>query len=363
MFAAHATRDALRQIMQRGANTPLTDDQFNQLALGAFRHQFDNNIPYRDYCVRRQRTPDSLEHWMDVPAVPTAAFKEVDLVAGAVAADLVFRTSGTTRGAERRGTHFVADASLYEQSLLASFRAFVLPDRTPMRMFALAPASAEAPESSLSHMITCVMREFGTPASATFATLAHGIDVRGLNNALKDGTEPVCLLGTSLAYLHWLDAMADARVTLPHGSRLMDTGGFKGERRSITSDDLRARYHEQLGIASSYCVNEYGMTELCSQYYDDALRSGDASRGRIKRGPPWVRARVVDPDTLLPVASGETGILQHFDLANLDSVSAVLTEDLAYEREGGFVLLGRAHDAMPRGCSIAMDMLLADKPA
>lgn len=362
MSAAAATRTALRQIMQRGAHIPLPDAEFNQLALSAFRHQFDHNVPYRHYCERRARTPDSLDHWTDVPAVPTAAFKEVDLVAGNPAkADLVFKTSGTTRGVERRGTHFILDAMLYEHSLLASFRKFVLPDRARIRMLALAPSSMEAPASSLSYMIDFVMARCGTAASATYASAEQGIDFEILTNALADNTEPVCLLGTSLAYVHWLESLADRRLALPDGSRLMDTGGFKGAHRMITPEDLRTRYRAQLGIHAGHCVNEYGMTELCSQYYDAALGTNDMSRERVKQGPPWLRARIVHPDTLQPVAHGQTGILQHFDLANFDSVSAVLTEDFAYEAAGGFVLLGRAPGAMPRGCSIAMDMLLTDK--
>ena len=77
--------------------------------------------------------------------------------------------------------------------------------------------------------------------------------------------------------------------------------------------------------------------------------------------PPWVRTRAVDPDTLAPVASGTVGILQHFDLANLGSVMAVQTEDLGVVDGDRFTLLGRSPGAQPRGCSIALDMLLQDR--
>ena len=79
--------------------------------------------------------------------------------------------------------------------------------------------------------------------------------------------------------------------------------------------------------------------------------------------PPWVRTRAVDPDTLDALPPGTMGILQHFDLANLGSVMAVQTEDLGvvdYDR-ARFTLLGRAPGSEPRGCSIAMDILLRDR--
>ena len=344
-------RAALHEIMQRGAQSPIPDEQFDDLALAAFAHQFERNAPYRQYCERRSRTPFNVTSWTDIPAVPTAAFKEVTLAAGdATHAKLVFRTSGTTRGAEKRGAHYILDPSLYEASLLPTFQHFVLKGAHRMRMLSLIASETAAPDSSLSYMVATVMRKLGSTGSGFFAD-AEGLRIDELTHELRSAREPVCLLGTSLAFQHWLDALGDERFELAAGSCLMDTGGFKGESRSVSAQELRARYTSAFGIPPAGCVNEYGMTELCSQYYD----SGDS----IKRGPPWLRARIVDPDTLMPVAAGATGILQHFDLANLDSVCAVQTEDLAFERADGFVLLGRAPGATPRGCSIAMDILLS----
>ncbi|MGQ0813756.1 MAG: LuxE/PaaK family acyltransferase [Gemmatimonadota bacterium] len=355
MLAGSDIRAALHELMRRGADAKLSEPEFNSLALRVFAHQFEHNAPYRRYCERRGRTPADTTRWTDMPAVPTGAFKEVALVAGNPKnAQLVFKTSGTTRGAEKRGIHYILDPSLYEASLLATFRTFVLRGAPPLRMISLIPPHADAPDSSLSYMASVIVRELGARDSDFFASVSGGLDTGRLNAALAPAREPVCLLGTSLAYAHWLDSLADLRFELPAGSRLMDTGGFKGEMRSVSADELRARYASVLGIATEDCINEYGMTELCSQYYD--LPRMD----RPRAGPPWLRPRVVDPENLLPLPYGATGILQHFDFANLDSVAAVQTEDLAYESENGFVLLGRAPGATPRGCSIAMDILLSD---
>jgi hypothetical protein len=64
---------------------------------------------------------------------------------------------------------------------------------------------------------------------------------------------------------------------------------------------------------------------------------------------------VIDPETGGEAAMGETGVLRIFDLANLGSVLAVETRDLAVRRERGFELLGRDPAALPRGCSRAAD--------
>jgi hypothetical protein len=361
---ARQLRDAVHAELRTPIDAQRDDAAFNSLALRIFAHQFEYNRPYGAYCERRGRSPLTVEHWTDIPAVPTDAFREVPLVAGDPAdAPLAFRTSGTT--ADRRGTHYILSPRTYEASLLPTFAAFLLPDGSRPRMVAFIPPRSALPESSLAYMVDVIMRELGSDDSTCVVDAESGIDfdaAHGLFTAAADEGEPLCLLGTSFSFVHLLDGLAerDRRYTLPPGSRLMDTGGYKGRSREVPADELRAAYGRLLGLAPEYCVNEYGMTELCSQYYDatllDAVHSAD--RPRRKRGPPWVRTRIVDPVTLEPVAPGDPGILRHIDLANMDSVIAVQTADLGRELDDGFVVLGRTGGAPPRGCSIALDELL-----
>ncbi len=349
-----------------GPGAELTEERFGALALRVFEHQFALNRPYGAYCRKRALTPATVDDWRRIPAVPTAAFKEVALVAGdASAARVVFRTSGTTRGMERRGAHHLLDPALYHASLLAAFEACVLPDGARPALLSLIPSPAEVPDSSLSHMAGVLLERLGIAGSGWFSR-AGSLDHAGLATALRrherEGT-PACLLGTSFAFVHWLDALQaqGERFALPPGSRLMDTGGYKGRSRDVDPGEMRRAYAERLGIPASHQVNEYGMTELLSQYYDAALRDlvlDGPGEPRRKIGPPWLRALVTDPETLEPLPEGATGILRHVDLANLDSVLAVQTEDLGTDVGDGFLLLGRAPGATPRGCSIAADLLL-----
>jgi hypothetical protein len=101
------------------------------------------------------------------------------------------------------------------------------------------------------------------------------------------------------------------------------------------------------------------MTELSSQYYDAALSTGTGlEHPRPKMGPPWLRPLVVDPETLQSLPEGEIGLILHFDLANLDSVLAVQTDDLGRMTPSGLQLLGRATGAEARGCSLAAEALM-----
>src|SRR5690606_6446 len=123
-----------------------------------FAYQVAHNLPYAAFCERRGRTPENVAHWTDVPAVPTAAFKEVALAtASPNDVDVTFRTSGTTRGAEKRGAHHVPDVSIYHFALIPNFAACILPDGAELRMLSLIPRKAEMPDSSLAHMVDVVL--------------------------------------------------------------------------------------------------------------------------------------------------------------------------------------------------------------
>ncbi|HEV2131029.1 MAG TPA: hypothetical protein VGR27_08000 [Longimicrobiaceae bacterium] len=364
--SAEPLRAELLRRIRSGADTPIADVEFNALALAVFGHQYERNLAFRAYCEHRGASPESVRHWTEIPAVPTAAFKAAPLICGDPAqAQAVFQTSGTTAGAERRGRHYFLDLALYEAALRQSFRAHLLPDGARLRMLSLVPTRAEMPESSLAHMIAEVMEAFGGAGSRGYMR-GGALDYAGLTYALREAEasgEPVLLLGTSFAYVHLLDALRGAgeRFRLPAGSRLMDTGGFKGRSREVTREELYRELGKALGIRPEWCVNEYGMTEMSSQFYDAVAGDPDAAiiSERLHHAPPWVRTRATDPETLTLLPDGSEGILRHWDLANLDSVVAIQTEDLGVCLPGGFRVLGRVRGAEARGCSIATDELLS----
>ena len=330
---------------------------FEAWALRVFAHQFERNAPYRAYCERRRLTPATVATWDDVPALPTRAFRTADLACGV--AEATFRTSGTSAGPDARGCHRVPHLDLYRAAALPTFARFVLPDDARLACLFLLPSPTLRPDSSLVHMCAGVGESFGT--SVAWLTGPDGLDVADLADRLATlaaSGEAVLLAGPTAGFVRLFDTGHTFR--LGPGSRLMDTGGAKGMTRPISRAGFLRACWTHLGIPTYYCVNEYGMTELCSQRYDSALRDRFDGRSLDTRrlvGPSWLRTRVLDPDTLRPVAAGETGLLCHHDLANAGSVSVVLTEDLGRTvGDDGIAIMGRVPGAAPRGCGL----LLAD---
>ncbi|MDE0474023.1 MAG: long-chain fatty acid--CoA ligase [Gammaproteobacteria bacterium] len=354
-------RDDLIGVMGAGVGTPLSDADFDDLARRISEQQWERNPVFARFCAARGVQRGSWSSWHALPPVPTRAFRDRGLVSRGPA-QAVFRTSGTTGGAAERGEHRVPDLSLYHASLLPNFEAHLLPDGARLPLISLIPSPLEVRDSSLSHMIGVVEAEL-VAETGYFVDRDGRLDEHGLRSALRGAEgagDPVLVVGTAFAFVHLLDALATdgSRFRLPDGSRVMETGGFKGRSRTVPRKELYAAIDSRLGIPSDRIVNEYGMTELLSQFYEPVLTGGP----RLHHPPPWVRTRVLDPATLDPLPPGREGLLCHFDLANLGSVCCVLTEDLGVEppeAEGeGFRVLGRNAGAEPRGCSLAMDDLM-----
>jgi hypothetical protein len=325
--------------------------RFDELALATFAYQRTHNVPYARYAAALGYAGERMPHsWREVPAVPASAFKDETLATfDILGAELEFHTSGTT--ASSAGKQYVERAALYDAALLAGFDRFMLPDRPKLRYLNLVPNPRQHPHSSLGYMMghVSVLRGDG---NATYALEDGIVNVavfsRALASACADG-QAVCIAGTAFALLEAFEA-AGTTFVAPAGSRIMETGGFKGRVRAIERDELYARLEAALGIPRLNIVAEYGMTELVSQFYDSPeSRDRDV---RVKVAPPWLRTLVVDErGNALP--DGETGFLRHVDLGNRSSALAVETEDRGYRAPGeGIVLLGRAVDAPARGCSL-----------
>jgi hypothetical protein len=355
----HALATDFESRFLEGVSDSWSDEEFSECALGAFRHQYASCAPYRALCDQRGVTPDRVGDWEEIPAVPATAFKYFDFVsAPSGEPEAVFQTSGTTRGAGVRGRHVVPRLSLYRASLLEPFRSALLPDVERIRFLSLVPDPAEVPDSSLSFMVGAAADEFAT--ACDWLVDAEGRWSSGVEasvQAMRAASEPVLILGTALAFVHLLEREDDLLVALPEGSRVMETGGFKGARRSVPRAELYDGISSRVGVPVERIVNEYGMTELLSQMYEPVFEEGPAAQGQHV-APPWLRVRALDPNTLECVPEGEEGILAFFDLANLGSLCHVLTEDIGSVEDGRLRLRGRAAGSEPRGCSRAMDDLM-----
>ena len=128
------------------------------------------------------------------------------------------------------------------------------------------------------------------------------------------------------------------------------------------SVDLQTEFEQKFAVP---VLTTYGATEFMgvatSWTLDDYKKFGKLKRGSVGRPSKGVKIRVVDPQSLMLLPTGEQGILE----AKLDRIDDgkewISTTDLASIDEDGFLFIhGRADDAIIRGGFKVMAGKVAD---
>ncbi|MEH6824897.1 MAG: hypothetical protein V7629_13405 [Motiliproteus sp.] len=331
---------------------------FEPLALAMFHYQYQANPPYRQFCEARGVSPDQVDHWQQIPAFPTDAFKK-ELVTSfpkeqAVMAQL---TSGTT--ANKRGQIF--RDKLGRELVFAANRvmtaAYLFPDQAQLeqqnrrcRVLILAPSPQMAPSMGMAMGMEETRVRFGADNSQ-FLLTKSGIDIQALIRALEEceaSGQPVAFIGATGAFVYFFQACQKRGVSfrLPAGSRIGDGGGYRGRFGAVDRQAYYQMAEQVLGLSADHCINVLGMAESATNFFENPLRERiqglPASAPRMIP-PPWARTDVVDPVSLEPLPAGEVGLLRHFDLSNLPTVLAVQSDNLGIVAEdGSFRIIGRA---------------------
>ncbi len=343
--------------LSKESNSQLIDTQWNKLAFELFNLQRRYIIPYGNFC----RQKDEPDNWQKIPCLPTKTFKEFEITSlYPDEQNIVFLSSGTTYEKSSRHFHSVSSIKIYEKSLSLWFKKCLLNDCNPLQFIILTPSPESVPHSSLVYMLSVLKKQFGNEKSK-FYGIAESETLWTLNfdyvlNTFRQSQEfPLILMGTAFNFVHLIDYLDQKKLKFrfPEGSIIFETGGYKGRSREIPKKQLYSKLSLYLGIPESNIVSEYGMSELSSQAYDIRLNE-KRNYSRLFKFPPWAKYSIISPETNLPVKKGEIGILRIYDLANVYSLMAIQTDDIAIEYEDGFVLLGRAGQLEPRGCSLMM---------
>lgn len=347
---------------------PWNDDVFSKFAIKIFDYQYRTNPSYAQYAKKRGVTPSNIQDWKEIPPVPTLAFKGFPIISGNLGeVETVFTTSGTSRSSHQ-GKHHILDLSLYRASIMGSMKHHFYAEQSPT-LLALVKDPIESPFSSLSFMLGEALHTLSKGSGGFYVDKDNRIQYEELVRHLRElelGKGSVLFAGTAFAFVHWADWLKEKGLCfqLPKDSKIIETGGFKGRSRVVSRSDLYEALANLHGIPVSSIVSEYGMTEMLSQFYEKTAIMSET--GEVKhlghQPPPWLRSLVLDVNTLAPLPAGKEGVLCHFDLANLGSAVAILTEDVGVAlRDERIRLVGRLSGSEERGCSLAMDVFCSNQ--
>ena len=309
--------------------------QFEKIALKVFRHQYENNIVYREFCEFLNTDSHKVKSLEQIPFLPIQFFKSHNVVSNTNAIEETFTSSGTTGTITSK--HLVTDASVYEESYRKGFSQFYgnIEDYV---VLALLPSYLEREGSSLIYMVEDLIQLSNHPESG-FYLHNHDELIKKLIE-LDESGQNVILIGVTYALL---DLIEKQQFQLQN-TIIMETGGMKGKRKEMIREELHQQLCEGFGV--SVIHSEYGMTELLSQAY--SLGEG------VFECPSWIQILIRDTeDALTYIPQGKTGGINVIDLANINSCSFIATQDLGKKNpNNSFEVLGRFDNSDIRGCNL-----------
>ncbi len=309
--------------------------EFEKITLKVFRHQYEHNQVYQDFCSLLKKDKTNVKSLEEIPFLPIQFFKSHAVLSSSKPIQETFTSSGTSGMVSSK--HLVTDLSLYKQSFRKAFSQFY-GNSEDYVILALLPSYLEREGSSLIYMVNDLIESSNHPESGFYL---HNYDelVQQLIKIDSSG-QNILLIGVTYALL---DVVEKQTFQLKN-SIIMETGGMKGKRKEIIREELHEILGNGFGVSAIH--SEYGMTELLSQAY--SLGNG------IFECPPWMQILIRDTeDALTYVDFGKTGGINVIDLANINSCSFIATQDLGKKYPNhSFEVLGRFDSSDIRGCNL-----------
>ena len=310
-------------------------EEFTNVALNIFKHQFKNNKVYRSFCDLLYIHPSDVQTIEQIPFLPIQFFKTKNVISSTNHIQEIFSSSGTTGSITSK--HLVTDLSWYEKSYLNGFKHFYgnIEDYV---VLALLPNYLERKGSSLVYMVDDLIKKSKHSQSGFYLNNLDEL-AKKLIELDKKG-QKILLIGVSFALL---DLIEKYKFNLKN-TIVMETGGMKGRRKELIRNELHTILGDGFGL--NIIHSEYGMTELLSQGY---------SKGNgVFNCPPWMQFLTRDTeDALTILPKGKSGGINVIDLANYNSCSFIATQDLGKAHaNNSFEIIGRFDNSDIRGCNL-----------
>ncbi|MBX2965995.1 MAG: acyl transferase [Cyclobacteriaceae bacterium] len=317
----------------------LNEADFEDIALAVFRLQAKNNAIYAAWLNGLGIDWMRVQAVADIPFLPISFFKSQVIKSGEWTESTLFKSSTTTGGVP--GVHYVKDLQFYlyhSQKCFESFFGLV----SNYHFLALLPSYLERGESSLIAMIDYFIKKSGSELSGFYLTNTDKL-MRDIALARKDKSKKIILWGVTYALLD----LAEGHTPDLSDCLVFETGGMKGRRKEMTRPELHEALKKGFGVEKIY--SEYGMTELFSQAY---TRGGETFYCS-----PWMRVFIRETgDPFVRLGSNKPGGINVIDLANIDTISFIETEDAGrLLADGGFEVHGRLDNTDIRGCNLMVE--------
>jgi len=312
-----------------------TPEDFEEAAIMIFKFQYKNNATYSKFIDLLGININRINTFAEIPCLPVEFFKSHDISSLKAQPELIFKSSGTTSGG--KSSHPVFSKSLYETSILNSFNSFYGSPQA-YQIYALAPDTNSAPDSSLAYMLDFLIKCSGQPEGGFYLNRQEEL----AENIMKNHSKKKIIFGITYALMDFAEKFnVNAENTI-----LIETGGMKGQRRELTRQELHDFLKNKFGVSEIH--SEYSMCELMSQAY--------SKQKGLFVSPPWMKIVIKEiNDPTNAEKTGKSGGINIIDLANIYTCSFISTKDIGVvHHDGSFEVLGRYDQSDMRGCNLLL---------
>ncbi len=314
-------------------------EDFSSLAIDVFKYQYKYNEVYRSFVQSLGIDPDMINDYAQIPLLPISAFKSYPIKTGTWDSEIVYQSSGTSGVV--RSNHHIRSRQFYLNNTMKIASTFFDRDISEYAFLALLPSYMDREGSSLIDMVNQFIEKSKYDTSGFYHNSQDD-----LINVIQENESkgiPSILWGVSYALLDLIELNS---FNLNH-TIIIETGGMKGRRKELSKAKLHDRLCNGFGVDQIY--SEYGMTELLSQCYSNGAG--------IFQMPVTMRIVIKEiTDVLTTQFIGKRGQVGIIDLANIDTCSFILTDDIAKMTSYlTFELGGRVDYSDIRGCNLLLE--------
>ena len=300
-----------------------------------YDYQYRNNAIYRQFINIVRYNGFKPGNVSEIPFLPITLFQSNMIQSGSWHPECVFLSSGTT--GSRRSKNPVRQLSWYLDNASFIWEQTFGP-LAQTEFVSVLPNYHQNTSSSLIHMVQHFMLNGARKQEAFYHDEYQRLHDY-LEHRLKDG-DKVVLFGVSFALLDYVKLFSHSKAD---SLLVIETGGMKKFRKEVTRSFLHATLKD--GFQGAQVISEYGMTECFSQLY--------SAEGGLFESNPRMSFIITEPEdqkTRLP--QGRRGRINLIDLANIDTISFISTDDYGMiHGDGCLEIMGRIDSSDLRGCN------------
>lgn len=328
-----------------------------------FEFHYNNCELYRKYCIKNECKPsdiNSIEDLCKIPQIPTAVFKQFDVLSKKIEECTCCLSSGT-KGFTSKIYRDEETINKFLDLIDDSIKKLYGCTKDNCIVLNLGPDVEEAYDIWMG-LATSLVR---TRYNEYFFTHSMKIDVEKFINFFNDEEKirdkKIIIFGAPTLFLRVFDYIEQNQIdfSIKQEAIVITAGGWKNAKgETLSKEEFYKKFETNLGISSDYIYDAYNQVEMNTPIFE--------CRNHKKHIPENLKVIIRDPVTLEPLPYGKEGVITFLDSSAKSFPCFVITDDIGYLTEKCecgldgpiFNYKRRVLTVETKGCALKMDQFV-----